>query len=104
MSNPSHDRSARFKSLVLVPHVRIRAFVRSLGVEPDWVDDVAHEAFVNAYNDRDSFDQSRDFGKWVRGIAANIVPPSLRQAAASKGNTSRNLAAMFDTMNTEVSA
>lgn len=66
---------------MLEHHVRIRAFVRSLGVEPDWVDDVAQEAFVKAYNDWDAFDQSRDFGKWVRGIAANIVRNEIRKRA-----------------------
>ncbi|MGY8689984.1 MAG: sigma factor, partial [Verrucomicrobiales bacterium] len=54
-------------------HVRVRAFVRSLGADPDWVDDLSQEAFIKAYNDWDSFDQSRDFGKWVRGMAANLM-------------------------------
>ena len=66
---------------MLEHHVRLRAFVRSLGVEPDWVDDVAQEAFVKAYNDWESFDQSRDFGKWLRGIAANIVRNEVRKQA-----------------------
>ena len=77
--NPGDDRSALFESLVLKHHVRLRAFVRSLGVEPDWVDDIAQEAFVKAYKDWDSFDQSRSFGKWVRGIAANIVRNEIRK-------------------------
>ena len=81
MRTPSHNRSARFESLVLEHHVRVRAFVRSLGVEPDWVDDVAQEAFVKAYNDWDTFDQSRDFGKWVRGIAANVLRNEIRKHA-----------------------
>jgi RNA polymerase sigma-70 factor (ECF subfamily) len=81
MRNPSDDKSAHFEPLVLEHHVRVRAFVRSLGVEPDWVDDIAQEAFVKAYNDWDSFDQSRDFGKWLRGIAANIVRNEIRKQA-----------------------
>ncbi len=81
MRNPSDDISARFESLVLKHQVRVRAFVRSLGVEPDWVDDIAQEAFIKAYKDWDSFDQSRSFGKWVRGIAANIVRNEIRKQA-----------------------
>lgn len=81
MRDSGGDKSARFESLVLEHHVRVRAFVRSLGVEPDWVDDIAQEAFVKAYQDWDSFDQSRDFGKWVRGIAANIVRNEIRKQA-----------------------
>jgi len=61
--------------------MRVRAFVRSLGVDSDWVDDIAQEAFLTAYDQWDSFDSKRDFGKWVRGIAANIVRNEIRKAA-----------------------
>jgi RNA polymerase sigma-70 factor (ECF subfamily) len=70
-----------FEALVIEHHVRLRAFVRSLGVDPDWVDDVAQEAFLTAYRQWDSFDTARDFGKWVRGIAANIVRNETRKEA-----------------------
>ena len=53
----------------------------SLAVDPDWVDDVAQEAFLTAYREWKSFDNSRDFGKWLRGIAANIVRNELRKDA-----------------------
>ena len=68
-----NERRLQFESLVIDHHVRVRAFVRSLGVEPDWVDDVAQEAFLTAYRNWSSYDRERDFGKWIRGIAANIV-------------------------------
>jgi len=70
-----------FENLVIEHHVRLRAFVRSLGIDPDWVDDVAQEAFLTAYREFDSFDGSRDFGKWLRGIAANIVRNETRKNA-----------------------
>jgi len=66
------NRSA-FEALVNEHHIRVRAFVRSLGVDPDWVDDLAQEAFPSAYREWDSFDESRDFGRWIRGIALNLV-------------------------------
>ena len=55
-------RSA-FDLLVLEHHVQVRAFGRSLGVEPEWVDDIAQEAFLTAYRDWKTFDSTRDFGK-----------------------------------------
>lgn len=70
-----------FESLVVEHHVRLRAFVRSLGVAPDWVDDLAQEAFLIAYRDWDSYDQSRDFGKWLRGIAAKLTRNEIRKNA-----------------------
>ena len=77
----SAEATRRFETLVLQHQVRLRVFVRSLGVDADWVDDVAQEACLIAFRQWDSFDQSRDFGKWVRGIAANIVRNDLRKDA-----------------------
>lgn len=74
------NRSA-FEDLVIEHHVRVRAFVRSLGVDPDWVDDLAQEAFLSAYRDWDSFDESRDFGRWIRAIALNLVRNEVRKDA-----------------------
>ncbi|MEK6233705.1 MAG: sigma-70 family RNA polymerase sigma factor, partial [Planctomycetales bacterium] len=80
--NANEDaKRVEFEALVIEHHVRLRAFARSLGVDPDWVDDVAQEALLTAYRQWDSFDQSRDFGKWVRGIAANIVRNETRKDA-----------------------
>lgn len=70
-----------FEALVIEHHVRLRAFVRSLGVDPDWVDDLAQEAFLSAYRDWESFDESRDFGRWIRAIALNIVRNEIRKDA-----------------------
>jgi RNA polymerase sigma-70 factor, ECF subfamily len=80
MDSPS-KHSNQFEPLVLEHHLRVRAFVRTLGVDADWVDDIAQEAFLKAYLDWESYDQTRDFGKWVRGIAANIVRNEIRKQA-----------------------
>jgi RNA polymerase sigma-70 factor (ECF subfamily) len=69
----------QFEALMLLHHVRLRVFVRSLGVDSDWVDDIAQEACLTAFRQWQTFDQTRDFGKWVRGIAANIVRNELRK-------------------------
>ena len=81
MDVDSESVRLEFEAYVVEHHVRLRAFVRSLGVDPDWVDDGSQEAFLTAYRQWDSFDQERDFGKWLRGIAANIVRNETRKAA-----------------------
>jgi len=81
MNDAERDGQDRFELLVIEHHVRLRAFVRSLGVDPDWVDDLAQEALLTAYREWESFDVNRDFGKWVRGIAANIVRNEIRKDA-----------------------
>lgn len=81
MERKSRRDRAAFEAYVVEHHVRLRAFIRSLAVDPDWVDDVAQEAFLVAYREWGSYDPSQDFGKWVRGIAANIVRNELRKDA-----------------------
>ena len=81
MNDSTAQPSFPFELLVVEHHVRLRAFVRSLGVDPDWVDDVAQETFLIAYRQWSTFDPTRDFGKWIRGIAANIVRNEIRKDA-----------------------
>ena len=68
-----------FAGLVEEHQASLRVFVRTLGAEPDWVDDLAQDAFVVAYREMDSYDPGRDFGKWLRGIARNLVRNELRK-------------------------
>ncbi len=68
-----------FAGLVKEHQASLRVFVRSLGVEPDWVDDLAQDAFVVACREMGSYDPERDFGKWLRGIARNLVRNELRK-------------------------
>jgi len=51
----SADKESPFELVILEHNMRIRAFVRSLGADPDWVDDIAQEAFIKAYRDWDPF-------------------------------------------------
>ena len=77
----SHNRaiSPEFTQLVAQQHQQLRSFVRTLGVAPDWVDDLAQEALLVAWREQDSFDRQRDLGKWLRGIARNLVRNELRK-------------------------
>ncbi len=72
-------------------HASLRGFVRSLGVDPLWVDDIAQEAFIIAYNRLEEFDKERDFGAWLRGIARNLVINERRKTARRKRILSDNL-------------
>ena len=70
-----------FSDLIRVYQAGLRSFIRALGVETDWVDDVAQEVFVVAYRRREHFDNEKDFGKWLRGIARNLVMNERRKEA-----------------------
>lgn len=87
------DRSRQdlFIEQVREHHAGLRGFVRALGVDPLWVDDVAQEAFIVAYNRLEEFDQERDFGAWLRGIARNLVINERRKDARRKRILSDNL-------------
>ena len=79
MTEARAARDELFADLVKEHQVSLRVFVRSLGVELGWVDDLAQDTFVVAYREMDSYDQDRDFGKWLRGIARNLVRNELRK-------------------------
>ena len=73
-----------FARMVAEHHFQLRGFVRSLGVDPEWVDDIAQEVFLTALREQKSFDQTRDLGKWLRGIARNLVRNEVRRNARRK--------------------
>ena len=79
MTEARAARDELFTDLVKDHQASLRVFVRSLGVEPGWVDDLAQDTFVVAYREMDSYNPDRDFGKWLRGIARNLVRNELRK-------------------------
>ena len=83
--------SEKFIAYVRENHAGLRGFVRSLGVAPMWVDDLAQEALVIAYERMEDFDENRDFGAWVRGIARNLVINERRKDARRKRIVADNL-------------
>ena len=42
------------------------------------MEDLVQKVFVNAYEKLDRFENGRDFGKWIKGIARNTVRMHLR--------------------------
>lgn len=70
-----------FVELVREHQAGLRAFIRSLGIDGMWVDDVAQEALVIAYERRDQYDPEQPFRNWVWGIARNCVLNDRRKTA-----------------------
>lgn len=73
-----------FKTLVHDHHLPLRAFIHSIGVKAEWVDDMAQETFVVAFQKMATFDSDRDFAKWIRGIAYKLVVNERRKNARRK--------------------
>lgn len=75
----SAEDTTWFIEQVRQEHTRLRAFIRSLGVRAEAVDDVAQECFILALEKLDQFERGTDFGAWVRGMARRLVMNLLRK-------------------------
>ncbi len=64
--SPSLRRA--FEILVREHHRRLLAYAHALVDDGALAEDLVQDAFVSAYRNLDRFDQSRDFGAWMRGI------------------------------------
>jgi RNA polymerase sigma-70 factor (ECF subfamily) len=49
------------------------AFLRASINDPHAVDDIFQETMVVAWRRLEDFDRNRSFGKWIRGIAGNLM-------------------------------
>jgi RNA polymerase sigma-70 factor (ECF subfamily) len=74
-------RVATVEALVQEHQAGVRAFLRALGVEAAWVDDLAQETFLVAYRKLDEWDRGRDAGHWLRGIARHLAANERRKVA-----------------------
>ena len=81
MTPCEQERIEAFSLLVREHQAGLRAFVRALGADEIWVDDIAQEAFVVAYRRQGDFRAGADFGKWLRGIARLLVANERRKSA-----------------------
>lgn len=75
------DSIEAFAAQVREHQAGLRAFIRALGVEPDWVDDLAQEVLLIAFRKQAQFDSTKDFGRWLRGIARHHVANERRKEA-----------------------
>jgi len=81
MSAEKHLAVHEFENLVREHQAGLRAFIRALGVDDGWVDDLAQEAFIVAYRRLEDYETGTDFGKWLRSIARNLVANERRKSA-----------------------
>ena len=70
-----------FEGWVREHQAGLRAFIRALGADEAWVDDLAQETFVIAYRRMEVSQAAADLAKWLRGIARNLVANELRKEA-----------------------
>lgn len=75
------QQNALFVAFIRQYQARLRAFIRGMGVASHAVDDIAQETFLTAYKKLNEFDQDKDFGNWLYGIARNILRNELRKDA-----------------------
>ena len=83
-AKPDKKRMDTFVEFVDQHKFSVRAYIRALGARSDWVDDLAQEAFVIAYQRLDDYDQQKDLGNWVRGIARKLVVAERQRHARSE--------------------
>ncbi len=69
----------QFATILRDRQAGLRAYIRRLGIASDSVDDMAQDVFLVAYRRWSDFDQDRDVGRWLNGIARNVVANELRK-------------------------
>ena len=79
--NPQSLPLPQFEILVREHQAGLRAYIRALGAQDAWVDDLAQEVFLVAYRRLGHFEAEADFGRWLRGIARNLVLNERRKSA-----------------------
>jgi RNA polymerase sigma-70 factor (ECF subfamily) len=70
-----------FADVVREHQAGLRAYVRALGVDDIWVDDLAQEVFLVAFRRQADFRANADYGRWLRGIARHLVANERRKTA-----------------------
>jgi RNA polymerase sigma-70 factor, ECF subfamily len=72
---------AEFLPLFMTNEAQIRAFIRALLHDPQAIDDVFQAVALVLWQKFDSYDPSRPFGAWARGVAAKEVLSMRRELA-----------------------
>jgi RNA polymerase sigma-70 factor, ECF subfamily len=68
----------QFTELVAQQHKSLRFFIRSLGVESAWVDDIAQETFLLLLKKWSQLTDHENLDAWLRTSARNLVRNELR--------------------------
>ena len=97
MSEARAARDELFAGLVRDHQASLRVFVRSQGVEPGWVDDLAQDAFVIAYRELDSCDLKSKFPVKVqtpKAVAYQYYEPEIQAEAQPDENEVAKIASL----------
>jgi RNA polymerase sigma-70 factor (ECF subfamily) len=70
----------QIEDAVRAHHSGLRYFIRSLGVNEAWVDDLAQETFLVAHRKWDELDHPDNAPFWFRKIARNLVMNELTKS------------------------
>jgi len=84
-----------YTEVVRAHHSGLRYFIRSLGVQSAWVDDIAQEAFLLAYRKWDDLDEATNAGAWLRTIARNLVMNELSKTHRRQRLIDENLTTLL---------
>ncbi len=69
-----------YGTVVAATQARLRAFLAGYVPQAQWVDDLAQQAFVSAYQSLRRFQPGTDFYAWLRQIAYNHLRAELERA------------------------
>jgi RNA polymerase sigma-70 factor len=76
---PTADTKRWFLEQVEREHVRLRAYIRSMGIRAEEVDDLAQEVFLLCWEKLDDFDREGQFDGWVRQIGRRLIANERRK-------------------------
>lgn len=91
----SSSKLQEIDAVVREHHSSLRYFIRSLGVNHAWVDDLAQEAFLVAYRKWDELDDAANAGPWLRRIARNLVMNELSKTGRRQRLLDANLTSIL---------
>jgi RNA polymerase sigma-70 factor (ECF subfamily) len=73
-----------YGTVVAAYQARLRAFIAGYVPRAEWVDDLAQQAFVSAYEGLRNFQVGTDFYAWLRSIAYNHLRAELERTNRRK--------------------
>jgi RNA polymerase sigma-70 factor (ECF subfamily) len=85
-----------FEALIQENAQSLRIFLHSALRDPSLIDDIFQETMIVAWRSIERFDQDRSFGKWIRGIARNLILSQRRAAARQIVLNDTDLIGMID--------
>ncbi|MCW1924083.1 sigma-70 family RNA polymerase sigma factor [Luteolibacter arcticus] len=85
----------QFAGVVRQHHASLRYFIRSLGVQSAWVDDLAQEAFLLAYRKWEDLDEVGNAGLWLCAIAKNLVMNELSKTSRRQRLLDENMTTLL---------